>query len=113
MDNPPNAECCPAFKAQAMVLEAKQRKEISMYNNQKQSSENAQDKKGRAPTHYAYHVRDYTGSDGANKGAWTKIGSVWMHADGKGSTIKLDCIPVDGEVTIRPIPPKADNGSNS
>ncbi len=48
-----------------------------------------------------YHVRDYTGVDGEPQSAWTRIGSVWMHRDGDGYNIHLDCLPVDGRLTLR------------
>ena len=59
--------------------------------------------KGKAPTHLAYIVRDY--KDGAEeKAAWTKIGAVWMHEDGKGCTLQLESVPLDGRITVRPVP---------
>jgi hypothetical protein len=52
---------------------------------------------GKAPTHIAYHVRDREGK----KGFWTRIGSAWAHNDGKGFNIQLDCLPVDGRISLR------------
>ena len=43
----------------------------------------------KAPTHAAYHVRDREGK----KAIWTRIGAAWPHADGKGFTAHLDCVP--------------------
>ena len=51
----------------------------------------------KAPSHAAYHVRDREGK----KGFWTRIGTAWAHADGKGFTIQLDALPVDGRITLR------------
>jgi hypothetical protein len=52
----------------------------------------------KTPSHIAYHVRDREGS----KGFWTRIGSAWAHADGKGFNIQLDCVvPLDGRITLR------------
>lgn len=51
----------------------------------------------KAPSHIAYQVRDREGK----KGIWTRIGSVWPHADGKGFNIQLECVPLDGRVTLR------------
>ena len=48
------------------------------------------------PTQYAYHVRE-----GEEKSYWTRIGALWPHSDGKGSTLQLSCIPIDGRVTLR------------
>jgi hypothetical protein len=36
---------------------------------------------GKAPSHVAYHVRD---RGEGQKSFWTRIGSAWAHADGKG-----------------------------
>ena len=51
----------------------------------------------KAPTHITYTVRDREGK----KGFWTRIGSVWPHADGAGFTVQLDAIPLDGRITLR------------
>jgi len=57
-----------------------------------------------APTHAAYQVRDR----GAKKSFWTRIGSAWPHADGKGFSIQLDAVPLDGRVSLRVIEDKKD-----
>jgi hypothetical protein len=51
----------------------------------------------KKPSHVAYHVRDT--QDG--KGFWTRIGSAWAHADGKGFNIQCDLSPLDGRITLR------------
>jgi hypothetical protein len=51
----------------------------------------------KAPSHIAYQVRDREGQ----KGFWTRIGSVWPHADGKGFSVQLEVVPLDGRVTLR------------
>lgn len=51
----------------------------------------------KAPTHVAYHVRDSKGG----KSFWTRIGSLWPHADGSGFNMQLDVVPLDGRVSIR------------
>lgn len=51
-----------------------------------------------APTHIAYHVRD---GQGSKKGFWTRIGAAWPHADGQGFSVQVDCLPLDGRLTIR------------
>jgi hypothetical protein len=48
-------------------------------------SSNNQSSTAKAPSHVAYHVRDRKGGDAI----WTRIGSAWQHADGKGSTSRL------------------------
>ena len=52
---------------------------------------------GKSPSHVAYQVRD--GKDG--KSYWTRIGSAWTNADGKGFNIQLDSVPLDGRITLR------------
>ncbi len=56
----------------------------------------------KAPTHTAYQVRD--GKSG--KSFWTKIGAAWSHADGQGFNLQLECVPLDGRVTLRVISEK-------
>lgn len=51
----------------------------------------------KAPTHIAYSVRDREGK----KGFFTRIGAVWPHSDGAGFTVQLDCVPLDGRITLR------------
>ena len=51
----------------------------------------------KAPTHIAYQVRDRDGG----KGFWTRIGSAWAHSDGNGFNIQLECVPLDGRITLR------------
>ncbi|MGD9689497.1 MAG: hypothetical protein AB7K52_07175 [Phycisphaerales bacterium] len=58
----------------------------------------------KAPTHAVYHVRDSKG----DKGFWTRIGAAWPHADGKGFNLQVDCVPLDGRLTLRVITEKKD-----
>ena len=51
----------------------------------------------KVPSHVAYQVRDRNGQ----KGFWTRIGSVWPHADGRGFNLQLECVPLDGRITLR------------
>jgi len=53
---------------------------------------------GNAPTHIAYQVKD-----GSKKSYWTRIGAAFAHKDGKGFSIQLDCLPLDGKVTLRTV----------
>ncbi|MGL6076743.1 MAG: hypothetical protein ACRC8S_21525 [Fimbriiglobus sp.] len=59
----------------------------------------------KTPTHIAYHVRD-SKRDGS--GFWTRIGSAWTHADGKGFNIQLDVAPLDGRIALRVASEKKD-----
>jgi hypothetical protein len=51
----------------------------------------------KSPSHIAYQVRDRDGG----KGFWTRIGSVWARTDGSGFNIQLECVPLDGRITLR------------
>ena len=53
--------------------------------------------KSKAPSHIAYHVRDTKTGDAH----WTRIGSAWQHADGKGFSILIETMPLDGRVSLR------------
>ena len=58
----------------------------------------------KAPSHVAYQVRDREGQ----KGFWTRIGSAWPHADGKGFNVQLEVVPLDGRITLRVASEKKD-----
>ena len=58
----------------------------------------------KSPSHVAYQVRDREGQ----KSFWTRIGSVWPHADGKGFTVQLEAVPLDGRITLRVASEKKD-----
>lgn len=62
------------------------------------------DSAGKGPSHIAYQVRDREGA----KGIWTRIGSVWPHGDGKGFSIQIECVPLDGRITLRVATEKKD-----
>lgn len=51
----------------------------------------------KAPSHVAYQVRDREGK----KSFWTRIGSAWAHADGKGFNLQIEVVPLDGRITLR------------
>jgi hypothetical protein len=52
----------------------------------------------KTPTHIVYHVRD--GANGQN-GFWTRIGAAWAHKDGKGFNVQVECVPLDGRLSLR------------
>jgi len=56
----------------------------------------------KLPTHAAFQVRDREGK----KAVWTRIGSAWANADGKGFNILLESVPLDGRVSLRLIEDK-------
>lgn len=51
----------------------------------------------KLPTHGVFITKP--GND--NKTFWSRIGGAWEHKDGNGLFIKLDTLPVNGEVVIR------------
>lgn len=52
----------------------------------------------KTPSHAVYHVRE-TGQ--GKKSFWTRVGSAWPHADGKGFNVQGECVPLDGRLTLR------------
>lgn len=50
----------------------------------------------RVPSHRVYTVR----GDG-DAARWIEIGAAWANQDGKGLSVTLDAIPVDGRLVIR------------
>ena len=61
------------------------------------SQPNTSSSSGKSPSHYVYHVRDINGQ----KGFWTRIGAAWAHNDGNGFNLQVECVPLDGRLTIR------------
>jgi hypothetical protein len=54
------------------------------------------------PAYIAYHVKDTTaGESGEKRGVWTKVGAAWANKDGKGFSVVLDVIPLDGRLMLR------------
>ncbi len=51
---------------------------------------------GKSPTHIAYHVRE-----NGNQSYWTRIGAAWEHKDGKGFSLQIETIPLDGKIALR------------
>ena len=52
------------------------------------------------PSHKVYTVRE-TGEGDEKKSWWTRLGSAWPHADGRGLNIVLDGVPVNGRLSLR------------
>jgi hypothetical protein len=58
------------------------------------------------PALYAYAVKDRGRS---KKAIWTRIGAAWPHEKGKGFTIELEALPLDGRLVLtEPKPDEAD-----
>ena len=56
----------------------------------------------KQPSLIAYQVRD--GKD--DQSFWTRIGVAWATKDGKGYTIHLNAVPLDGKIVLRVNEPK-------
>ena len=66
---------------------------------------NTNEKTGsKTPSHVAYQVRDR----GENKSFWTRIGVAFEHKDKSGFNIQLECVPLDGRITLRVASEKKD-----
>jgi len=48
-------------------------------------------RESQPPALIAYHV-----TERGEKSFWTRIGAGWDHEDGKGLTVNLDLVPVNG-----------------
>jgi hypothetical protein len=56
------------------------------------------------PSHRIYAVSKRKSGD---KNDWTEIGAAWAHQDGKGFSLKLDYLPLNGaELSLRVPKPK-------
>ena len=54
------------------------------------------------PTHLVYHVTGRGEQDNEEKrGFWTKIGAAWPHKDGKGFTVLVETMPLNGRLILR------------
>ena len=56
----------------------------------------------KKPSHEVFQVLE-TAKD---KSYWTRIGAAWLHEDGEGLSVTLNCLPLDGRIIIRKV--KAD-----
>ena len=57
----------------------------------------------KQPDFHAWHV-----TTKGEKGFWTKVGAAWPHRDGKGLSLQLDVLPVNGRIVLRQ--PSISNG---
>jgi len=63
------------------------------------------------PTLYAYAVKDRRRN---KKSIWTRIGAAWSHEQGRGLTIELDALPIDGRIVLmEPKPEDAEDAEPS
>ena len=50
----------------------------------------------KQPDFHAWHV-----TNKGDKGFWTKVGAAWPHRDGKGLSLQLDVMPMNGRIVLR------------
>lgn len=63
----------------------------------------------KRPTHRIYAVRKSQGE----KNFWVPIGAAWANRDGKGFSLKIDLLPLDGsDIVLREAKPDSDNSGN-
>lgn len=60
-----------------------------------------QDTASKKPTHIAYLVKKNGGQS-----FWHPVGAAWAHEDGKGFSLRLDALPLDGRIELRRPKPK-------
>lgn len=63
--------------------------------------------KSKRPTHRVYAV---TRRNPDEKGRWSEIGAAWAHGDGKGFSLKLDYLPLNGADLVVRIPDEKAEG---
>jgi hypothetical protein len=71
-----------------------------------QRKDETMSKKSKAPSHTAYVVRNI-----GEKSYFDRIGAAWENADGNGFTIRLNALPLTGEIVIRK--PKSDENGGA
>ena len=54
----------------------------------------------KRPLMLAYTVKPI--DDGRNS-IWSKIGAAWSHKDGQGFEVRMDAVPVDGQIVLRAV----------
>jgi len=54
----------------------------------------------KTPAFQAWHV-----TKKGDNSFWTKVGAAWPHRDGKGLSLQLSVIPMNGQIVLRePLP---------
>jgi hypothetical protein len=60
------------------------------------------------PTHYVYAVKD---RGKTKKAIWTRIGAAWPFENGKGFSVELEALPIDGRLVLAE--PKQDDAAQA
>lgn len=64
-------------------------------------------KTSKRPSHRVYAVYRKNADD---KGRWTEIGAAWSHGDGKGYSLKLEYLPMNGADIVVRVPEEKSEG---
>lgn len=70
---------------------ANQRSPIMARTNTKRDNQQP-----NAPEFLAWHV-----TDKGEKSFWNKVGTAWRHKDGKGYTLQLEVVSINGRIVLR------------
>jgi hypothetical protein len=85
----------------ANASQSKQRRTIMAQTKDQNTTD-----KNKTPAYIAWNV---TGKD--DKTFWQKIGACWPHQDGKGLSLQLEVLPINGRIVLRK--PQADGDKSS
>jgi hypothetical protein len=69
-------------------------------------SQTTQPATSKAPDFLAWHVLQK-----GDKAFWTKVGASWKHKDGKGMTLQLETLPINGRIVLR-VPTEPDDSAS-
>lgn len=61
--------------------------------------------KSNRPSHGVYIVEGE-----GDKAFWTKVGAAWQNDDGKGFSVSLTCLPLNGRLVVREQKPTQEKG---
>ncbi len=54
-------------------------------------------------------LRAYTVRGEGDSAYWLPVGAAWSHNDGKGLTVRLEALPLDGKLVLRDEEPPTDD----
>ena len=74
-----------------------------MTTRNRNANSRQQTRETQPPALLAYHV-----AERGEKKFWTRIGAAWDHEDGKGLTVQLDLVPVNGGRIVLRVPVEDD-----
>ena len=62
----------------------------------------------KVPDFHAWHV-----SNKGEQGFWTKVGAAWPHRDGKGLSLQLEVLQMNGRIVLRKPMDPTDQGKGA